>query len=158
MPAENVAVFVYGAPADVAKTLGRLTDYGIHAESVSLICIDRETAMAPVAYHFESGTMRRTSRGGNWPSFGSLLTGCTVLVAPDRPAVVAAGPIGPILSRALENEVLFGNMGPIAGTLYSLGMPREAARRYESAAREGRWLMVIHGPARNVARAREVLR
>jgi len=59
--------------------------------------------------------------------------------------------------RTLDNEGLFGDLGPIAGGLYSLGVPRNAAREYELTALQGRPLVIVHGRARDVERARGIV-
>ena len=156
MPVENVAVFVYSAAADLVNVLGKLARHSVGAESVSVISVDRETATASIAYHIETGEIQRAPRGDSL-SFANLLKGCTLLLTPDLPVVLIAGPLGRCFSRTLQNEALFGGMGAIAGTLYSLGIPRGAACQYETAALKGGALIIVHGRARDVARARELL-
>ena len=80
-----------------------------------------------------------------------------VLVSPGERTVFLAGPFAASVVRTLENEGLFGDLGPIAGGLYSLGIPRDAARDYELTALQGRPLVIVHGPARDVERARRIV-
>jgi hypothetical protein len=85
------------------------------------------------------------------------LPGCAVLAIPGERTAFLAGPFAASVARILDNQGLFEDMGPVAGGLYSLGIPREAARDYELTALQGRALVIVHGPARDVARARRIL-
>jgi len=59
--------------------------------------------------------------------------------------------------RTLSNEGLFGDLGPIAGGFYNLGIPRDEARDYELTALQRRPLVIVHGRARDVERARNIV-
>jgi hypothetical protein len=80
-----------------------------------------------------------------------------VLVIPGERAVFLAGAFAASVVRVLDHEELFGGLGPIASGLYNLGLPSDAAREYELSALQGRILVIVHGPAGEVARARQIL-
>ena len=85
------------------------------------------------------------------------LPGCAVLIGSGERMALLTGPFAASVARMLDNQGLFGDLGPIAGGLYSLGIPREAACDYERTALRGCALVIVHGRARDVARARLIL-
>ncbi len=157
MPPENIAVAVCNGVAEAVRVIAELDRHGIEPECMSMVAIDEYSAFDPVGYCMTDGHLRRAAAGGCAPVLDKM-TGYTVLVAPGQPVILLAGPIGACVSRTLQNKALFGALGPIASLLYALGASRVAACGYETAARQGRALIVVHGRARNVARARELLR
>jgi hypothetical protein len=111
----------------------------------------------PVAYYLDGGRLRGTASRAGLRSLLEALPGCVVLVNPGERTLLLAGPFASSVVRALENEGLFGDLGPIAGALYSLGIPRDSARDYELSALRGRPLVIVHGRARDVERARGIV-
>lgn len=155
MPAENAMVAIRDGPATAVEALRELTRQGVGLCCLSAVAIDRESETAPAAYYVQDGHLRKAgqSDGGLW----QMLSGCSVLVLPGEPAILLAGPFAAFVVQAVENGTLFADLGPVAGALYSLGFSRESARRYASAVRQGRALVIVHGRSREVEQARGIL-
>ena len=143
--------------ADAETAIAELRLQGIETDCISVVAVDEESELTPVAYYFDRGRLRWTSARGSSRSLLEALPGCAVLVSPGERTVFLAGPFAASVVRTLDNEGLFGGLGPIAGGLYSLGIPRDAARDYELSARQGRPLVIVHGRARDVERARRIV-
>jgi len=94
-------------------------------------------------------------RGSLWGALGGLAVG-VVLILPPVGSVIAMGPIATILITALEGAMLGGGFSAIVAALTGLGLPVEAAQRCEDAVMERRFLVFVHGPAADVARARRL--
>jgi hypothetical protein len=157
MPSENAAVAVCNSAVDAEAAVSVLRTQGVDPGSISVIAADEHTGPAPVAYYFEGACLRSTTaRGGCLRPF-EVLPACAVLVIPGERTTLLAGPVAASVVRALNNEGLFGDLGPIAGGLYSLGIPRDVAREYELTAFQGHALVMVHGRARDVSRARRIL-
>lgn len=155
-PTENAVVAVFDVAAEAEAAVSDLMQQGLESGCISVVAADEPSGLAPVAYYFERGCLRRTAAQGSLRLLESL-PGCAVLIVPGERTALLAGPFATSVVRALENEGLFGELGPIAGGLYSLGVSRDAARDYELAAHQGRPLVIVHGRARDVARARGIL-
>jgi len=157
MPPENAIVVVCNASADAEAAIAELRRQGLEPGCISVVTADEQRGSMPVAYYFEGGNLRRVAaRGSGWRQLGAL-PGCAVLVSPGERTAFLAGPFAASVVRTLDNEGLFGDLGPIAGGLYSLGIPQDAARDYELTALQGRALVIVHGHTRDVARARRIL-
>lgn len=155
MSAENAIVAVCDGPARAAESLLELARHGVELGCLSAIAADRESETAPAAYYVKDGLLRKAGQGdgGYW----RMLSNWSVLVIPGEPAILAAGPFAACVVQAIENGMLFGDLGPVARALYSLGIPRESACRYALAVRQGRALVIVQGRSRDVAQARSIL-
>ena len=143
--------------ADAEAVVGELRQQGLKPDCISVVTIGEQSRSMPVAYYSECGRLRSTAVRGSSRSLMEELPGCAVLVSPGDPPVLMAGPFADSVVRTLDHEKLFGDLGPLAGGLYSLGIPRAAARDYELSALQGRTLVVVHGRARDVERARRIV-
>lgn len=153
MPQENAVVAVCNGAAEAKAIVGGLRQQGLEPDCISVVAVDDQSGATPVAYYFEGGRLRGTAPHGSSRSLLDALPGSAVLISLGE-IVLVAGPFGASVVRTLNNEGLFGNLGPIAGGLYSLGIPQHAARDYELTALQGRPLVIVHGRARDVERAR----
>jgi hypothetical protein len=71
--------------------------------------------------------------------------------------MLVSGPLALWIIAALENAAIFSNLSALGATLYSIGIPKDRVQDYETALREGNYLLIAHGPAREITRARKVL-
>jgi hypothetical protein len=157
MTPENAAVTVCDVAADAEAVIAELRQQGVEPGCISAVAVDEQSGAMPVAYYFDGGRLRGTAARGSSRSLLDALPGCAVLVSPGERTIFLAGPFAASVVRTLESEGLFGNLGPIAGGLYSLGISRDAAREYELTALQGRPLVIVHGRARDVERARDIM-
>jgi len=157
MPVENAVVGVCRLAADAEAVVEELRQQGLKPDCISIVTIGEQTGLVPVAYYSECGRLRSTAVRGSSRSLLEELPGCAVVVSPGDPPVLLAGPFATSVVRILDHAGLFGDLGPVAGGFYSLGIPRDAARDYELSVLQGRTLVVVHGCARDVERARRIV-
>jgi hypothetical protein len=157
MPSENAVVGVCRLPADAESVVAELRQEGIGTDCISVVTVGEQRGLGPVAYYSDSGRLRSTAARGNCTALLDALPGCAIVVTPGDPPLLLAGPFAASVVRVLGNEALFGDLGPLAGGFYSLGIPRDAARDYELSALQGRALVVVHGRALDVERARRIV-
>lgn len=79
------------------------------------------------------------------------------LALPRIGTVMVSGPLGGWIAAAMENEAIFGGLSALGASLYSVGIARSAAERYEAAVQAGRILVIVHGAAGELGKAREIL-
>jgi hypothetical protein len=156
-PPENAVVVVCDVAAEAEAAVSELLRQGLDPGCYSVVSVDEQAGSAPAAYYVERGCLLRTAGHGSSRSPFEALSRCAVLVRLGERPIFLAGPFAASVVRTIDNEGLFGDLGPIAGGLYSLGIPRNAARNYELTALQGRALVIVHGRARDVARARGIL-
>ena len=157
MPPENAVIAVCDMAADAQAAIAELRRQGLEADCISVVAVDEQSGLMPVAYYLDRGRLRWTPARGDARSLLESFPECAVLASPGERTVFLAGPFAASVVRTLDNEGLFGGLGPIAGGLYSLGIPRDRARDYELSALQGRPLVIVHGRARDVERARRIV-
>jgi hypothetical protein len=57
----------------------------------------------------------------------------------------------------LEGAAVFGGLGAIGAGLYSMGIPKDSVVKYETALKTDKFLLVVHGTASEVEKARSIL-
>jgi hypothetical protein len=67
------------------------------------------------------------------------------------------GPLVTWIVGALEGAAVMGGLSALGAGLYSLGIPRNSIVKYETEVKNGRLLLVAHGTADEVERARDLL-
>lgn len=159
MPAENATVAVFDNPAEAGGALRQLQAAGFRAEEISVAARDAESGET-AACCFRSGTgMRYWGRSeAFWNAVGQALPGWAVLNLPGTRELLVAGRLAEWVAASLENAAIFAGLSPLGAALYSIGISREAIAGFEAALRDGKYLIIAHGPAGEVARAKRLLK
>jgi len=58
---------------------------------------------------------------------------------------------------ALEGAVVIGGLSALAAALYSIGIPKDSVVKYETAIKSAKFLVIAHGTADEVAKAKSIL-
>jgi hypothetical protein len=67
------------------------------------------------------------------------------------------GPLVSAIVGALEGAAVVGGVSAVGAGLYSIGIPKNSVLRYETALRSDKFLLVVHGTATEVEKAREIM-
>ena len=70
---------------------------------------------------------------------------------------MALGGLAVTVLSALEGAVAFGGSSAIGAAIYSMGVPKDSVLEYERALKADSFLILVHGTAGDVARAKSVL-
>jgi hypothetical protein len=102
------------------------------------------------------------SRGAYWGGLWGLLFGGLMLTVPVIGPVVVLGHLAAVVftavSSAVEGAVVVGGMGALGAALYGIGIPHNSVLNYEQALKADNFLIVAHGPADEMMRAKSLLR
>lgn len=71
--------------------------------------------------------------------------------------VVMIGYFAAAALAAIEGAVVVGGVSALGAALYSIGIPKDSAIAYESAVKADGFLVMAHGSAEEVERAKKVL-
>lgn len=71
--------------------------------------------------------------------------------------VIVLGYLGAMAISAVETAVIVGGMSALGAALYSIGVPKDSVIQYETALKADGFLVMAHGPAAEVARAKTIL-
>jgi len=95
--------------------------------------------------------------GAFWGGFWGLLFGSAFFLIPGLGPILAAGPVVAWIVAALESAVEVGVLGALGAGLYSIGIPKDSIVKYEAALKTDQFLLIAHGTAAEVARAKDII-
>src|SRR5262249_45999494 len=135
-----------------------LGDGGFPIEQVSIIARHLEDDRRVHGYVTSCDVAKSSAVTGAWVGgiFG-LLAGAAFLWLPGVGSLVVGGSLAAVLLGGVEGAVAGAALSGVLGWLLGLGISREKILKYEEAVKAGKFLVVAHGPAEQVERAREIL-
>jgi hypothetical protein len=95
--------------------------------------------------------------GAFWGSLWGILFGSAFFVIPGLGQLVVLGPLVMMIVGALEGAAVTGGLSALGAGLYSLGIPKDSIVNYETALKSDKFLVMAHGPAADVAKAKSIL-
>ena len=151
-----VAVFANHDMAEAA--IKKLSAAGFAMKSLSLVGKGYHTEEKVVGFYNISDRVKLWGkRGAFWGGFWGLLFGSAFFWVPGIGPLLVAGPLVSWIVGALEGAVLVGGLSALGAGLGGLGIPRNTIVQYETEVKNGKLLVVAHGTADEVDRARELL-
>ena len=143
------------AAEDAVKSLQRA---GFDMTRISIIGRDYSTE-EHVAGFFNAGDRARFfgKLGAFWGGLVGILFGVAFLFVPIVGHVVVLGPLAAAIVGGVEGAVVVGGASAIVGALSALGVPKDSVLRYETAIKANQFLLIVHGDAAEVQRARDLL-
>ena len=99
----------------------------------------------------------RGERGAFWGGLWGLFYGGLFLTIPVIGHIVVLGYLVTMVVAALETAVMVGGLSALGAALYSIGMPKDIVIQYETAVKADGFLVMAHGTADEMARAKAIL-
>lgn len=97
------------------------------------------------------------SRGAFWGALWALFFGGLFITTPLIGPVIALGYLATTAIAAVEGAVVVGGLSALGAALYSIGIPKDSVLRYEAAIKADGFLVIAHGTAEEMAKARTIL-
>jgi hypothetical protein len=151
-----IAVFQTHPDAEQAvKELGRA---GIDMKTMSIVAKDIHTDEQVVGYYNVGDRMKKWGgMGALWGGFWGFLFGSAFFVIPGIGPLLVAGPLVTWIVGALEGATVVGGLSALGAGLFSIGIPKDSVLEYEAAVKSDKYVVIVHGTAAQVAKAKEVL-
>ena len=158
MTQQDAVVAIYDTHVGAEEAVKKLHGEGIDMRSLSIIGKDTHTDEHAVGYYNTGDRMKHWGKtGAFWGGFWGLLFGSAFFAIPGIGPVLAAGPVVAWIVGALEGAAVVGGMSAIGAGLYSIGIPKDSIVQYETAIKTDKFVVMVHGSASEVDKAREVL-
>ena len=158
MAEHNSVVAVYSAHTGAEEAVKELQRAGIDMHSLSIIGKDYHTDENVVGYYNTGDRMKYWGKiGAFWGGFWGLLFGSAFFAIPGLGPVLVAGPLVAWIIGALEGAVVVGGLSVVGAGLVSIGIPKDSVVKYETALRTDKFLLMVHGSASEVEKARQIL-
>ena len=151
----DAVVAVYATHLAAEEAVKQLQRAGIDMRTLSIVGKDSNTDEHVVGYYNTGDRMKYWGKtGAFWGGFWGLLFGSAFFAVPNIGPVLAAGPVVAWIVSAMEGAVLVGGVSAIGAGLYSIGIPKDSVVEYELALKTDKYLLVVHGSAKEVDAAR----
>ncbi len=97
------------------------------------------------------------SRGAFWGGFWGLFFGGMFMTIPIVGHVIILGYLGAAIISAVEGAIAVGGLSALGAALFSIGIPKDSVVHYEADLKADNFLVMAHGTAADMARAKEIL-
>jgi uncharacterized membrane protein len=154
----DLAVAVYNTHSLAETGVKTLQRAGFEMTKISIIGRDYESEEQVRGYFNTGERMKFFGKlGAFWGALAGILFGAAFMLVPVVGQVVILGPLAATIVSGLEGAVFVGAAGALAGALTAIGIPKDSVVRYDTALKANKFLLVVHGDAQEIKRAREIL-
>jgi len=155
---KNSMVAVYNTHIEAEAGIKELQRAGFAMNQLSIVGKDYHSDESVVGYYNTGDRMRHWGKlGAFWGGIWGLLFGSAFFAIPGFGPILVAGPLVAWLVGALEGAVVVGGISAIGAALYSIGIPKDSILKYETALKAGKYVLLAHGTADEVANAKEII-
>jgi hypothetical protein len=155
-----VAIFQSHDPAEAA--VRELQKDGFDMKKLSIVGKDMRTEEHVVGYYNAGDRMlywgsQGVFWGGFWGGMWAILFGSAFFFVPGIGPLLVAGPLVAWIVGVLEGASVVGGISALGAALVSIGIPNNSVVKYETEVKNGKILLIAHGTADDVERARKLL-
>jgi uncharacterized membrane protein len=154
----NSVVAIYHTHTEADQAVKELQRGGVDMHKLSIVGKGYHTDEQVVGYYNTGDRMKYWGKvGAFWGGFWGLLFGSAFFMIPGIGPILAAGPIVAWIVGALEGAVVVGGLSALGAGLYSIGIPKDSIVKYETALKTDQFLLIAHGTAAEVAKAKDII-
>jgi Heat induced stress protein YflT domain len=155
---EQSVVGVYQTMDDAEKAVRALDLAKFPVNQVTIVTRDISSEKTVHGYVTACDVSRQGARQGAWLGgiFG-LLVGSAFMWIPGVGPVIVAGSLASALLGGVEGAVAGSALGGILSGLAAWGISKQHILKYEEVVKGGKFLVIAHGSAEDVNKAREIL-
>jgi uncharacterized membrane protein len=156
---ESSVVAVFSQHTATENAIKQLKNDGFDIKKLAVVGRDYQTESEVVGFYNTGDRMKYWGKwGAFWGGLWGMLFGAAFLIIPGVGPVVAAGSVVDWIIAALEGAIVVGGVSALGAGLYSLGIPKNSVVEYETSIKAGKFVLVAHGSAQEVAKARDTLK
>ncbi len=151
-------VAVYESHQSAEAAVKQLTEAGFDMKALTVVGKGYHTDEKVVGFYNIGDRVKFWGkRGAFWGGLWGLFFGGLFLTIPVIGHVVVLGYLAAIAVGAIENAVVVGGLSALGAALYSIGIPKDSVLQYETALKADSFLVMAHGAADDIARAKTIL-
>ena len=154
----NSMVAVYNTHIEAEDGIKELQKAGFAMTKLSIVGKDYHSDEQVVGYYNTGDRMMHWGKvGAFWGGIWGFFLGSAFFMIPGLGPILVAGPLVAWLVGALEGAIVVGGLSVLGAALYSIGIPKDSVVRYETAIKSGKYVLVAHGTADEVANAKKII-
>ncbi|MGA8727508.1 MAG: DUF1269 domain-containing protein [Terracidiphilus sp.] len=155
---QSSVVAVYPQHTDAENAIKLLKEGKFNIKQLAIVGQGYHTEDQVMGYYTTGDRMKHWGRNGAfWGGLWGLLMGSALFLIPGVGPVMVAGTAVAWIVGALEGAVVVGGLSALGAGLYSIGIPKNSALKYESSVKAGKFLLIAHGTAQEAEVARQIL-
>jgi hypothetical protein len=156
--ADQSVVGVYDAMSDAENAVHTLNQAGFPIRQVSIVGQNLQSESQIHGYVTAGDVAKGSAKTGAWLGglFG-LLIGAAFLWVPGIGPLFVAGPFSAMLLGGIEGAAAGAAGAGLLGALVGWGVSKKHILKYEQHLRGGKYLVIAHGSAEQVEKARTIL-
>ncbi len=155
---EASSVYVFNTHTEAEDAIRSLSKSGFNMENLSLVGKGYHSEEHPVGFYTSGDRIKSWGgMGAFWGGIWGLLFAPAVFFLPGLGLIALAGPIVSALVGALEGALILGGVSALGAALAQIGVPEDQVIKYETALKADKFVLMVHGGAEEVARARVAL-
>jgi hypothetical protein len=155
---EHSVVGIYKTLGEAETAVRSLNEGGFPIQKVSIVAQHLEDDRRVHGFVTSCDVAKPAAATGAWVGgiFG-ILIGAAFLWVPGVGPLVVAGSLASMLLGGAEGAIAGAALTGVLGWLVGLGVSKQKILKYEEAIKAGKYLVIAHGPADVVGKAREIL-
>jgi hypothetical protein len=158
----NSVVATFQSHDQAEAAVRELQKDGFDMKKLSIVGKDVRTEEHVVGYYNTGDRMlywgsQGVFWGGFWGGMWAILFGSAFFFVPGVGPLLVAGPLVAWIVGVLEGAAVVGGISALGAALVSIGIPNNSVVKYETEVKNGKILLIAHGTADDVERARELL-
>jgi len=155
---QNATVAVFNSHLAAEVAVRHLQQAGFDMQKLSIVGRDYQTEDQVIGFYNTGDRVKYWGKmGAFWGGLWGLLFGAAFFWVPGIGLLAFGGPIVSWLIGGIEVAVATGGLSALGAALYSIGIPQNSILNYETALRAGKFVLIAHGSAEEVERARQLL-
>lgn len=155
---DDIAVAVYDTHTQAESAVKALQRAGFDMKKLSIIGRDYHTEEHVVGFLNAGDRAKYFGKfGAFWGGLMGMLFGSALFFVPVVGHVIVLGPLAATIFGGLQGAVIVGGVSALAGALSAIGIPKNSVLRYETALKAHKFLLIVHGDAHEIYRARGLL-
>jgi hypothetical protein len=156
---ENSVIAAFDAHTQAEMAVREVQKSGFDMQKLSILGKGYHTEEHPMGFYTRGDRMKAWgATGAFWGGLWGMLFGAAFFWLPGIGPLAVAGPFVHILAGAVEGATVVGGLSALGAALSSLGLPREQVIKYETLLKANKYLVIAHGSAEEVERAKGILR
>jgi uncharacterized membrane protein len=158
MSNQDSTVAIYKSHAEAEAAVKELQQSGFDMRKLSIVARDYHTDEQVVGYYNSGDRMMYWGKlGVFWGGIWGMLFGSAFFWVPALGPLLVAGPLVAWVVGAMEGAVVVGGLSAVGAGLYGLGIPKDSIVRYETAIKNGSYVVIAHGTPADVAQAHQII-
>jgi hypothetical protein len=155
---ENSVVAIYALHSDAENAVNQLKKGNFDIKKLAIVGKGYHTEDDVVGYYTTGDRMKHWGKmGAFWGGLWGLLAGSAFFLIPGIGPVMVAGSAVAWIVAALESAAVVGGLSALGAGLYSKGISKGDAVKYESSIKAGKYLLMAHGTPEDAEIARRIL-